>query len=85
MQKSDSPKRKTFNINQKNNRFILKFFGEMDHNYTTIEKDKILTISKMQADNFEKKGQITNVFLCSCDYLIEYSLSVLIAVFFYSV
>ena len=59
MQKSDSPKRKTFNINQKNNRFILKFFGEMDHNYTTIEKDKILTISKMQADNFEKKGQIT--------------------------
>ena len=59
MQKSDSPKRKTFKINQKNNRFILKFFGEMDHNYTTIEKDKILTISKMQADNFEKKGQIT--------------------------
>ena len=59
MQKSDSPKRKTFNINQKNNRFILKFFGEMDHNYTTIEKDKILTISKMHSDNFEKKGQIT--------------------------
>ena len=59
MQKSDSPKRKTFNINQKNNRFILKFFGEMDHNYTTIEKDKLLTISKMHSDNFEKKGQIT--------------------------
>ena len=59
MQKSYSPKRKAFNINQKNNRFILKFFGEIDHNYTTIEKDKILTISKMHSDNFEKKGQIT--------------------------
>ena len=59
MQKSDLPKRKAFNINPKNNRFILKFFGEMDHHYTTYEKDKILTISKMKADNFEKKGQIT--------------------------
>ena len=59
MEKSDSLKRKTFTINQKNNRFILKCFGEMDHNYITIEKDEILTISKMHADNFEKKGQIT--------------------------
>ena len=55
MEKSDSLKRKTFTINQKNNRFILKCFGEMDHNYITIEKDEILTISKMHADNFEKK------------------------------
>ena len=31
----------------------------MDHNYITIEKDEILTISKMRIDNFEKKGQMT--------------------------
>ena len=59
MEKSISLKRKQLFINQRNNRIILKLFGEMDHNYITIEKDKILTISKMRADNFEKKGQIT--------------------------
>ena len=51
--------KKTLNINQKNNRFVLKLFGEMNHNYITIEKDEILTISKMREDHFEKKGQIT--------------------------
>ena len=50
---------KSFNINPKNNRFILKLFGEMNHEHVTIEKDEILTISKMRTDNFEKKGQIS--------------------------
>jgi len=50
---------KSFDINPKNNRFILKLFGEMNHEHITIEKDEILTISKMRTDNFEKKGQIS--------------------------
>ena len=49
----------TFSINKNNNRFVLKLFGEMDHENMTIEKDQILTISKMRVDNFEKKGQIS--------------------------
>ena len=57
MKKSNSLENKNFK--QKNNRFVLKLFGEMNHNYITIEKDEILTISKMREDNFEKKGQIT--------------------------
>ena len=43
----------------KNNRFILKLFGEMNHEYINIEKDEILTISKTKIDTFEKKGQIS--------------------------
>ena len=31
----------------------------MNHEHITIEKDEILTISKMRTDNFEKKGQIS--------------------------
>ena len=58
MKKSNSLENKNFK--QKNNRFVLKLFGEMNHNYITIEKDEILTISKMREDHFEKKGQITN-------------------------
>ena len=54
-----STKSKSFNINPKNNRFILKLFGEMNHEHVTIEKDEILTISKIRTDNFEKKGQIS--------------------------
>ena len=42
MKKSNSLGAKNFK--QKNNRFVLKLFGEMDHNYITIEKDEILTI-----------------------------------------
>ena len=51
--------KKSFTINKKNNRFILKLFGEMNHEYINIEKDEILTISKTKIDNFEKKGQIS--------------------------
>ena len=59
MDKLRSTNSKSFIINPKNNRFILKLFGEMDHEHITIEKDEILTISKMRTDNFEKKGQIS--------------------------
>ena len=51
--------KESFNINTKNNRFILKLFGEMNHEHLSIEKDEILTISKTKIDNFEKKGQIS--------------------------
>ena len=51
--------KESFNINTKNNRYILKLFGEMNHEYINIEKDDILTISKAKIDNFEKKGQIS--------------------------
>ena len=46
-------------FNAKNNRYILKLFGEMNHEYINIEKDDILTISKTKIDTFEKKGQIS--------------------------
>ena len=59
MSQNTSTNSKSFSINQKNNRFILKLFGEMNHEHITIEKDEILTISKMRTDNFEKKGQIS--------------------------
>ena len=59
MSQNTSTKSKSFIINPKNNRFILKLFGEMNHEHITIEKDEILTISKMRTDNFEKKGQIS--------------------------
>ena len=59
MDKLRSMNSKSFFINPKNNRFILKLFGEMDHDHITIEKDEILTIAKMRTDNFEKKGQIS--------------------------
>ena len=59
MEKSNSLNTQPYNINQKNNRFVLKLFGEMDHEYITIEKDETLTISKVNVDNFEKKGQIS--------------------------
>ena len=51
--------KESFNINVKNNRYILKLFGEMNHEYINIEKDDILTISKTKIDTFEKKGQIS--------------------------
>ena len=51
--------KESFNINSKNNRFILKLFGELNHEHINIEKDEILTISKTKIDNFEKKGQIS--------------------------
>ena len=66
--------KKTLNINQKNNRFVLKLFGEMNHNYITIEKDEILTISKMREEHFEKKGQITK---CK-EYLILCTFSLIL-------
>ena len=59
MSQNTSTNSQTFNINPKNNRFILKLFGEMNHEHITVEKDEILTISKMRTDNFEKKGQIS--------------------------
>ena len=59
MSQNASTNSKSFIINPKNNRFILKLFGEMNHEHITIEKDEILTISKMRTDNFEKKGQIS--------------------------
>ena len=59
MSQNTSTNSQTFDINPKNNRFILKLFGEMNHEHITIEKDEILTISKMRTDNFEKKGQIS--------------------------
>ena len=59
MSQNTSTNSQSFNINPKNNRFILKLFGEMNHEHITIEKDEILTISKMRTDNFEKKGQIS--------------------------
>ena len=59
MSQNTSTNSKSFIINPKNNRFILKLFGEMNHEHITIEKDEILTISKMRTDNFEKKGQIS--------------------------
>ena len=59
MSQNTSTNSKSFIINPKNNRFILKLFGEMNHEHITIEKDEILTISKMRTANFEKKGQIS--------------------------
>ena len=59
MSQNTSTNSKSFIINPKNNRFILKLFGEMNHEHITIEKDEIITISKMRTDNFEKKGQIS--------------------------
>ena len=59
MDKFSSKKSKSLKINPKNNRFILKLFGDMNHEHITIEKDEILTISKIHIDNFEKKGQIS--------------------------
>ena len=59
MDKKPKPTKESFNVNIKNNRFILKLFGEMNHEYINIEKDEILTISKTKIDNFEKKGQIS--------------------------
>ena len=59
MDKNTLPIKESFNINTKNNRFILKLFGEMNHEYINIEKDEILTISKTKIDKFEKKGQIS--------------------------
>ena len=59
MSQNTSTNSKSFITNPKNNRFILKLFGEMNHEHITIEKDEILTISKMRTDNFEKKGQIS--------------------------
>ena len=59
MSQNTSTNSKSFIIKPKNNRFILKLFGEMNHEHITIEKDEILTISKMRTDNFEKKGQIS--------------------------
>ena len=59
MSQNTSTNSKSFIINPKNNRFILKLFGEMNHEHITIEKDEILTISKLRTDNFEKKGQIS--------------------------
>ena len=53
------PKNPTFKINQKNNRFILKLFGNPNHEYMNIEKDDTLILSKIRIDNFEKKGQIS--------------------------
>ena len=46
MDKFSSKKSKSLKINPKNNRFILKLFGDMNHEHITIEKDEILTISK---------------------------------------
>ena len=59
MDKNSLMIKESFNINTKNNRFILKLFGEMNHEYINIEKDEILTISKTKIDNFERKGQIS--------------------------
>ena len=59
MDKNKLPIKESFNINNKNNRFILKLFGEMNHEYINIEKDEILTISKTKIDKYEKKGQIS--------------------------
>ena len=59
MSQNTSTNSKSFIVDPKNNRFILKLFGEMNHEHITIEKDEILTISKMRTDNFEKKGQIS--------------------------
>ena len=59
MDKNTLPIKESFNINTKKNRFILKLFGEMNHEYINIEKDEILTISKTKIDKFEKKGQIS--------------------------
>ena len=53
------PKNPTFKINQKNNRFILKLYGNPNHEYMNIEKDDTLILSKIRIDNFEKKGQIS--------------------------
>ena len=59
MDKNSLPTKESFNIHTKNNRFILKLFGEMNHENINIDKDEILTISKTKIDNFEKKGQIS--------------------------
>ena len=59
MDKNTLNVKESFNVNIKNNRYILKLFGEMNHDYISIEKDEVLTISKTKIDNFEKKGQIS--------------------------
>lgn len=59
MFKNSSLVKESFNINTKNNRFILKLFGEMNHDYINIDKDEVLTITKTKIDKFEKKGQIS--------------------------
>ena len=47
------------NSNFYNNRFVLKLFGNLNHDFFTIDNDNILSISKTQLDTFEKKGQIS--------------------------
>lgn len=46
MDKNTLNVKESFNVNIKNNRYILKLFGEMNHDYISIEKDEVLTISK---------------------------------------
>ena len=37
----------------------MKLFGNLNHDFFTINNDNILSISKTQLDTFEKKGQIS--------------------------
>lgn len=41
------------------NRFILKLFGQINHDYLKIDDDRNLSIIKTQLDKFENKGQIS--------------------------
>ncbi len=41
-----------------NNRFVLKLFGNLNHNFFTIDNDNTLSISKTQLDTLEKKRAI---------------------------
>lgn len=41
----------------------------MNHEHITIEKDEILTISKIHIDNFEKKVKYQNGNLISTEYI----------------
>ena len=59
MNKNSISIKDSLNVNTNNNRYIVKLFGEMNHDHISIEKDQILTISKIKIDNFEKKGQIS--------------------------
>lgn len=47
-------------FNQKSNRFVLKLFGELNHeNFTINNNDQTLTISKTKIDTYENRGQIS--------------------------
>ena len=60
MDKNTLNVKESFNVNIKNNRYILKLFGEMNHDYISIEKDEIPKIQHSR--NYMKMKLKTVIF-----------------------